>query len=159
MQDHLRIIARLSEKSGIRLPVMLCFFTGAFPQFAAPMRRDPLPAIGTVFDANFADVLARGLTENHSVHDGALMIRRENIGGHYSIAGWSYRLFPPDNAMTAVNRGSAFNSCLAMSGTEGVDDLYLVSQAGTFWFQSGSVHELMRCENRDTYSLSYLLLN
>jgi hypothetical protein len=59
------------------------------------------------------------------------MIGRANLDAPYIIAGWSFRLFasavPPS---TEENRGSAFNSCVAMSAVAGVDALYLISKSG-----------------------------
>jgi hypothetical protein len=61
----------------------------------------------------------------------------------YYIVGWSYRLFPPQGACEAEpNRGSAFNSCLAMSSVETVDRVYLISKGGVFRFKKSTAEEV-----------------
>jgi hypothetical protein len=95
-----------------------------------------------VFDSTFYDHLDAALTLNGSVHDGAVMAGRDHANCGYRITGWSYRLFPPPYSRVEVNRGSAFNSCLAMSVVRRVDRLYLVSQNKTYQFLEGSVREV-----------------
>jgi hypothetical protein len=61
----------------------------------------------------------------------------------YRVVGWSYRLLPPPGLAAAEpNRGSAFNSCLAMSNVETIDRIYLVSADGVFSFREGCVSRL-----------------
>lgn len=96
------------------------------------MPRQPAPPLGMIFDESFPAILAEARGVNPAVHDGAVMVGRPgSAAGRYTIAGWSYRLFPGECDVRAEdNRGSAFNSCVAMSTTEGVDALYLISGAG-----------------------------
>jgi hypothetical protein len=111
--------------------VILCFYTGNLPGYCAPMPRAPSPSIGQPFDEGFAAVLASATRLNPAVHDGAIMIGRADRDSRYLISGWSFRLFA--GAVTPsieANRGSAFNSCIAMSIVTGVDELYLISTAG-----------------------------
>jgi hypothetical protein len=79
----------------------------------------PEPVAGMIFDDGFSSVLGRTLELNAAIHDCAIMIGRSVSMLPYYIVGWSYRLFPPHGACEAEpNRGSAFNSCLVMSGVE-----------------------------------------
>jgi hypothetical protein len=111
--------------------VILCFYTGGLPSDCAPMPRDPAPTVGSPFDERFASVLADATRLNPAVHDGAIMIGRTGAGSPYLISGWSFRLFAKAKILSIeTNRGSAFNSCLAMSMVDGVDALYLISKVG-----------------------------
>lgn len=57
------------------------------------------------------------------------MVGRTNSLSHYRITGWSFRLFAPDaDVIAPPNRGSAFNSCLAMAACQHVDAMYLRSE-------------------------------
>lgn len=68
------------------------------------------------------------------------MVGRRGEAQPYRLEGWSYRLFPPDNAQTTeTNRGSVFNSCLEMSKVAGVDTTYLVSEGRLLRFTNGGV--------------------
>ncbi|WP_442756067.1 hypothetical protein ACNHKD_05405 [Methylocystis sp. JAN1] len=103
------------------------------------MPRDPSPAAGAPFDEQFLDVLSEALLRNTTVHDGAIMLGRAIPRGCYKVTGWSYRLHPPATTMSVPNKGSAFNSCAAMSCVLGVDELYLISRDGIFVFRGGAV--------------------
>ena len=104
------------------------------------MLRSPSPKTGEVFDATFPKHLAVALALNPAVHDGAVMIGRDNTATPYRITGWSYRLFPNNTeAKQEANRGSAFNSCLAMSTVAGVDRLYFVTGGTAYRFANGHV--------------------
>ncbi|XIA62060.1 hypothetical protein ACFIOY_20450 [Bradyrhizobium sp. TZ2] len=121
------IAADVSEQS----TVILCFYTGDLPSDCAPMPRDPAPAVGLPFDERFGIVLADATRLNPAVHDGAIMIGRTTADSPYLISGWSFRLFAQAKILSIeTNRGSAFNSCLAMSMVDGVDALYLISKVG-----------------------------
>jgi hypothetical protein len=104
------------------------------------MPRDPLPSVGSDFDGGFSAQLASALAINPAIHDGAIMVQRQRIGDPYRILGWSYRLRAPlpKGSVTGLNRGSAFNSCLATSSLSGVDAVYLVSQGRMTCFVNGS---------------------
>ncbi len=111
--------------------IILCFYTGSLPRDCAPMPRDPAPAVGASFDERFAEVLADATQLNPAVHDGAIMIGRTNPDSPYMISNWSFRLFAKSQTLSIeTNRGSAFNSCIAMSLVDGVDVLYLISRVG-----------------------------
>jgi len=95
------------------------------------------------FDETFVEHLSSAWEQNPSIHDGAVMIHRPALTDKYRVAGWSYRLFPPSTtAGTPSNRGSAFNSCFAMSGVAGVDALYLVVASGIWKFGDGRSHKI-----------------
>jgi hypothetical protein len=95
------------------------------------------------FDINFSSVFGQALAATPAVHDGAILIGREKASDVYHVVGWSYRLFPPPSPAAAEpNRGSAFNSCLAMSNVEAIDRIYLASAAGIFIFRQGCVSRL-----------------
>jgi hypothetical protein len=119
-------------------------YTGVdLPPHCAPMPRLPEPVTGMIFDDGFPSVLGRTLELNAAIHDGAIMIGRSVSMLPYYIVGWSYRLFPPQGACEAEpNRGSAFNSCLAMSSVETVDRVYLISKGGVFRFEKSIAEEV-----------------
>lgn len=103
------------------------------------MLRSPEPGIGQVLDQAFADHLAAAVALNPAAHDGAVMLGRGDETSPYRITGWSYRLFPGRIvADRDPNRGSAFNSCLAMSAVPTVDRIYLITRGSTYCFKSGS---------------------
>ena len=125
--------------------IIACLYTGRdLPSRCAPMARRPYPSCGMPFDHDFSAVLARALAQNPAVHDGAIMIGRPNISERFRITGWSYRLYPEAiGGPTDVNRGSAFNSCLAMSAVPGIDRLYLTSSTITVRFVAGTFEYLL----------------
>jgi hypothetical protein len=110
-------------------PIIACLYTGLEPPpYCAPMLRRPDPTGGMALDQDLPSVIANALSSNPAIHDGAVMIGRPSTTDIYRIVGWSYRLFPPEAAREAEpNRGSAFNSCLAMSNVQTIDRIYLVS--------------------------------
>ena len=129
----------LSRLPPVETTLILCFFTGErLPQFVAPMFLAPEPPVNLVFDANFAGVRASVLELNSAAHDGAVMVGRKSAAGDYRIAGWSHRMFPPDGPRKgAANKGTAYNSCLAMSQIASVDMLYLQSRGQRIVFRLG----------------------
>lgn len=137
------VVLRLRRDPSIP-SIITCFYTGnTEPAFCAPMSREPLPATELTFDDSFPSVVVQALMINPSVHDGAIMIGRSSVAEEYRIYGWSYRLYPPETRLGAeLNRGSAYNSCLAMSAVANVDRLYLISSMGIDRFQQGSVQKL-----------------
>jgi hypothetical protein len=95
------------------------------------------------FDGGFPEVFRRAIERNPAIHDGAVMVGRERIGESYKIAGWSFRLFPDrELAGAPANRGSAFNSALAMSCTPTVDATYWISGKFIYRFCGGQAFEL-----------------
>jgi hypothetical protein len=93
-----------------------------------------------IFDESFPLVFAGSLVENPAIHDGAIMIGRSEKIAPYRIIGWSHRLYPREGPRRAEpNRGSAFNSCLAMSAVEMVDRVYLISRGKVFRFEKGII--------------------
>jgi hypothetical protein len=133
------IFLRIGEQAGARSPVIACFYTRSkLPPSCAPMLRVPEPDVGAVFNAGFPSILADALLRNPAVHDGAIMIGRAGRAMPYHITGWSYRLYPPEGpGGFEPNRGSAFNSCLAMSRVESVDRVYLKSKEKVIRFEKG----------------------
>jgi len=125
-------------------PVIGCLYTGSsLPPYCVRMPRRPEPATGMALDARFASVLEEALALNPAIHDGAILIGRPGTGDPYRIVGWSYRLIPPPGPVEAEpNRGSAFNSCLAMSSVATIDRVYLLSTDGAFSFRHGCVSRL-----------------
>jgi len=100
-----------------------------------------MPACGMIFEEGFANKLSAAMSENPAVHDGATMLLREAPSRRYQVAGWSYRLFPPPGALAPPNRGTAFNSCLAMSNIPTVDGLLLLATSGAWKFVCGKFEE------------------
>lgn len=136
------IAADLRREPVAALPVILCFFTGEQPSDASAMPRDPTPPVGSPFATNFAQTFAEALAVNPAVHDGAVMIGRDSPDQPYKVVGWSYRLHPPQAGKTVPNRGSAFNSCTAMSTVDRVDALVLIGQDESFVFKRGILNRL-----------------
>jgi hypothetical protein len=120
-------------------PLIACLYTGVIrPSNCSPMLRSPLPHAGQPLDASFSSSFASAISLNPTVHDGAVMFQREDALSVYRVSSWSYRLFPPDGrGRTLANRGSAFNSCLAMSEVQGIDRLYIVNLDYAFRFENG----------------------
>ena len=134
------LLCSLCSLSSIRTGIIV-FYTGQnIPEFSTEMIRDPLPNRGQVVDDGFVFALQQAIELNPSVHDGAIMCGRIESGGEYKITGWSYRLHPPSFREIAVpNKGSAFNSSLAMSFVRSVDRILFWS-SGTGWcFQGGVI--------------------
>jgi hypothetical protein len=116
---------------------ILCLYTGLSPDFCEPMPRAPVPALDWPLETLAAE-FAKARTINPAIEDGALMLGRDVIPAPYRSTGWSYRLFPPPTRVaTAVNRGSAFNSCLLMSQVERVDALYQLGEGRAWRFRLG----------------------
>lgn len=136
--DLTAVARTLARSDDLSLPVMLCFYSGSMPQFSTPMLRDPSPSKGSPFDDEFLHVLVDALLCNEAVHDGAIMLGRNGSSGFYEVTGWSHRLHPPAVNTAVPNRGSAFNSCAAMSCVPGVDAIYLISRDGIFLFIGGT---------------------
>ncbi len=124
--------------------VIACLFTGPGPlEYATPMLREPPPDVGMLLSQDFASQWKRAIAANPAIHDGAVIANRRTLHDGYSIAGWSYRLFPPiAECHSEPNRGSAHNSCMAMSQLGGIDAMYLVHQKASLRFSRGSVTTL-----------------
>jgi hypothetical protein len=146
MDEVDRIFVCIGAERSATSTIIACLYTGVdLPPHCAPMPRLPEPVTGMIFDDGFPLVLVRRLELNAAIHDGAIMIGRSVSMLPYYIVGWSYRLFPPQGASEAEpNRGSAFNSCLAMSGVETVDRVYLISKGGVFRFKKSTAEEVWR---------------
>ncbi|MCG2629457.1 MULTISPECIES: hypothetical protein [Bradyrhizobium] len=124
-------------------PLICCLYhQNNLPRFAEPMPRDPSPEVGQFLDQNFAETVRAAIAFNEAIHDGAIMAAVDHHS-RCTITGWSYRLFPPPSEIPPpVNKGSAFNSCVAMSLVPGILALYLVSKGTTWRFERGSVNRL-----------------
>ena|SRR5271155_2982735 len=141
MDEVDRIFVSINSQRGIGSAVIACLYTGRdLPPHCAPMPRLPKPVSGMILDESFPFVLARTIESNPAVHDGAIMIGRRPGTLPYHVVGWSYRLYPPRGPRKGEpNRGSAFNSCLAMSSVETIDRVYLISRGGLFRFERNVV--------------------
>src|SRR3569832_899737 len=106
--------------------VIACLYTAEKPlRYAVAMSRRPSPPVGAALDEGLAEMWHEAIAINPAIHDGALAIGRQNRLEAYRIRGWSYRLFPPPISLeTESNRGSAYNSCIAMSAVTEVDAVY-----------------------------------
>jgi hypothetical protein len=143
-----RIFRGLDVRTAKHHPIICCLYTGiALPPSCAPMLRWPMPPTGILFGDNFQLTLEQAIAQNPAVHDGAVMVGRTYCNVSYRIIGWSFRLFPgPAPCDTEPNRGSAFNSCLAMSMVPRVDRIYIASLAAVLRFERGSVTHLSSSE-------------
>lgn len=102
------------------------------------MRREPAPTVGQEVGWGLSQQIDAAMHLNPAVHDGAVIAGRFNASEPYVIRGWSYRLFPPGGGNGGeANRGSAFNSGMAMSEVLGVDAMYLVSGRTVTRFTNG----------------------
>jgi hypothetical protein len=121
-----------------------CLFTGIeLPQYCEPMAREPAAPVGDLLNGGFAVVLDRALRLNPANHDGAILFGRSSHHESFTLRGWSYRLFPPKlSANCAVNRGSAYNSCLGMSLVSHVLSVYLISGETLTEFQKGASFQI-----------------
>ena len=144
MDDLDVIFSSLADHQSGQEPTIACLYTGrAAPKACAPMRRVPAPQIGQVLDMSFTSHVIAALALNPAIHDGAIMLSRLNVSTPFIISGWSYRLFPPHVAKNGPpNRGSAFNSCLAMSKMDSVERMYLLTRGVVTRFISGSAEPL-----------------
>jgi hypothetical protein len=120
-------------------PTIACLYTGqSHPSSCGPMPLSPMPPLGAYLDKSFSRHFVAALALNSAAHDGAIMFGRIRDGERYILTGWSFRLFPQDSVVTHVaNRGSAFNSCLAMSVVTRVDRLYVISRDAKLRFERG----------------------
>ena len=136
-----KLFLTLAESRLAAVTSIACLYTGKpFPSSCSPMALDPTPGIGFALDETFGRRFTQALVENPAIHDGAMMFGRGSIAGSYYLTGWSFRLFPPSSTVTSIsNRGSAFNSCLAMSFVESVDRLYIVSGRYRARFSCGEI--------------------
>ena len=67
------------------------------------------------------------------------MCGRISSDDEYEMIGWSYRLYPPPHqGVFLANRGSAFNSSLAMSFVNTVDRVLYWSSGMGWCFEGGS---------------------
>lgn len=135
------LFLRVFEARAMSYPVIACLFTGEeCPAESVPMPRNPAPEIGMILSDEFAALLSEAIALNPSIHDGAVMIGRKTCDSPYRVAGWSYRLFPPVAPISAeCNRGSAYNSCFAMSFCDRIDAVYLISSSCVIKFQGGYI--------------------
>lgn len=134
------ILRRVHIEDFVPGPVLLCLSTGArdldcFEQ----MPRLPMPTVGYEFDGTFVERFRKSIELNRSVHDGAIILRRSSHTHPYRVTGWSQRLVAKSgpNEKPVMNRGSAYNSCLATSYCEGVDGVFLLSGASIYHFVGG----------------------
>ncbi|WP_143271037.1 MULTISPECIES: hypothetical protein [unclassified Azospirillum] len=123
-------------------PLIICLYTApTFPDYCAPMVRIPRPETGIQVDDSLVEVLNSAVNLNAAIHDGAVMVGRISKDEIYKITGWSFRLYPSSlGDVFEPNRGSAFNSCLAMSYVEKVDALYMLSLDTATCFRSGEYY-------------------
>ena len=139
-----RIFVLIANGPAGSAPAIACLYTGPTrPPSCAPMLRSPDPKLNHVLDDLFAYHLAATLALNAAVHDGAVMLGRPDETSPYLVSGWSYRLFPAEIPTPEIaNRGSGFNSCLAMCAISTVDRLYLIKRGSTFRSEKGSASRL-----------------
>lgn len=134
------LLSSLCSLGSIKTGIIVLYTGPSIPEYATEMLRHPVPITGHTVDDRFALVLQGALEANSSVHDGAIMCGRISYGHEYRIMGWSYRLHPPphEGVVLIPNKGSAFNSSLAMSFVNTVDRV-LYWSSGTGWcFEDGS---------------------
>jgi hypothetical protein len=144
MESIGQILQRMASGASAHATVIICLFTGeTLPASCAPMLRQPAPKTGMLFDSTFPEVHAHAIAQNSAAHDGAVMVGRTTGSDPYRIVGWSFRLFPSAQFIEpTANRGSAFNSALAMSLVAIVDSVYLLSGKTIYRFHDGTTSEV-----------------
>ena len=137
-----------SYRSGI-----LCLINGADAlRYVDPMFRKPCPDVGFLLSNDFANHLDQAIQLNPSIHDGAIICQRRAPGGKYFVEAWSMRLLPPKfSSVDFPNRGSAFNSALAMSVVPQVDAIYCWSNGEVWKFSSGTMTAIVSSLSRDAF--------
>ncbi len=134
------LLFEMCSNSGAPTGLMVLYTGSGLPDYCSAMTRDPLPACGHVIDRGFASKVQWALRSNPSIHDGAIMCGRETAKKKYRVTGWSYRLYPPVfDGPSFPNKGSAFNSGLAMSCVESVDRVLFWSSGKGWCFERGCV--------------------
>jgi len=112
-------------------------------EYISPMPRTTIETNGFPLDSNFLVFINRAIAENPAVHDGAVVFSFEEQSGGYLHSMWSGRLHaPPYSGRDAIDKGSAFNSAISSSHTEGVDAVYLISEDKLWRFSGGRFKEL-----------------
>lgn len=107
------------------------------------MPRDPLPPVGWSMNCDLGERLEEALDLNYSIHDGAIIFERREPTKYPICNGWSYRLYPPEvAAQITPNKGSAFNSALAMSCVSGMEAVLTWSDDRILKFNSGRIDEI-----------------
>lgn len=123
--------------------VILVLATGGLPDCCWPMPRNPEPETGFEIDLDFPRRLTEAWASNPAAHDGAILAVRDSRDATYKVSGWSLRLAPPASRCRPIfNRGSAYNSALAMSEVAGVDAVLLRSADGLTMFSDGVADSL-----------------
>jgi len=115
-----------------------------------PLPRSPLPEVNWLLDQSLKDRLLNAFEINPSIHDGAMVFKREEDQLTYLAAFWSCRLLPPKtDTELSLNLGVAWNSCLAMSSVVGVDFVVLYSKSKFTRFDTGVPSKLEKILNEE----------
>ncbi|MBZ5762067.1 hypothetical protein LAV84_23190 [Rhizobium sp. VS19-DR104.2] len=138
--DELRsILLQLRERKLPFHPLILVFSTGIVSNSeCVPMARDPRPETGQEFSSEIIQVIAKAISTNPSIHDGAIIFTREQKAARYFLSAWSMRIvsnFSPQE--TEPNRGSAFNSAVSLSAEPNIDLCCIFSEKDLFVFAGG----------------------
>ena len=120
-------------------PVILVFATGQVSEEEClPMRRNPMPKVGTPFDSNLLEVLAEAVALNPSIHDGAIIFDRKNESESYTLSAWSMRIVSKHAPHFAEpNLGAAYNSALSLSMARSIDMCCIIAPNRMTFFQCG----------------------
>ena len=124
-------------------PIILVFATGEVSEEdCLPMRRSPMPEVGALFDARVVQVLAAAVQVNPSVHDGAVIFRRNDKGEPYHLSAWSMRIVSRHEPLAPEpNLGSAYNSVLSISMAKNVDICCTMAPDRMTFFQGGRSYQ------------------
>lgn len=120
-------------------PIILVFATGEVSEEdCVPMRRSPMPEVGAMFDSSVVQTLAAAVQVNPSIHDGAVIFRRNNKSETYRLSAWSMRIVSRhEPEAPEPNLGSAYNSVLSLSMATNVDMCCTVAPNQITFFQRG----------------------
>lgn len=120
-------------------PIILVFATGEVSdEDCLPMNRSPMPPVGALIDSRVVQTLAAAARVNPSVHDGAVIFRRDVKGEPYRLSAWSMRIVSRHEPHAPEpNLGSAYNSVLSLSMAKNVDMCCTVAPNRVTFFQCG----------------------
>jgi hypothetical protein len=140
LQDIEHFVVELAVRSEIATSGLLCLVTSEYAlNFVEPMPRSPQPEVGFEIGADLGARIEAAIRLNLSIHDGAIVCKKDQDCEVYKLAYWSCRLFPPRQRLhNNMNRGSAFNSALAASYIAGFESIFFWSKREVWCFVNGT---------------------
>lgn len=143
MTDELRQPLASLRQGGLPFyPIILVFATGQVSdEDCLAMERVPMPELGAPFDSRLNHTLSEAFEKNPSIHDGAIIFKRNSQGESYTLSAWSMRIVSKKKPRSSEpNLGSAYNSALSLSMAENIDMCCIIVPDRTTFFQNGISH-------------------